>query len=120
MPKLFDLINKEFFAGEWRLTYELKIIFNYQPIIKVTITDHYKAEHGDIINNELILKITKTELNEEVLEPTKYQGKRKVFKWEGYHQDKRYRLIFWFEDNNSDWLWIKNCYPINPIKSKSN
>ena len=112
MSKSFKLI-KEWFSEidkEKQWTYELNINFNYRSIKKVTITDHYLISHKDVITNQLILELLE-EMDGEILEPTKYQGKRKVFKWEGDYQDERYRLIFWFEDNSSDWLWIKDCYP---------
>jgi hypothetical protein len=44
------------------------IAFNEQIIHKVTITDHYKLEHDDIITNEKILEIVK-KLNGEIMKP---------------------------------------------------
>ncbi|KLL02387.1 MAG: hypothetical protein MRERC_2c131 [Mycoplasmataceae bacterium RC_NB112A] len=29
------------------------------------------------------------------------------------HRDKDYLLVFWFENNNPDWIWIRNFCPIN-------
>jgi len=53
-------------------------------------------------------------LNNESREPNKYYGNRKVFIEEKVpYGDKDYLLVFWFENNNSDWLWIRNCYPID-------
>lgn len=48
MPKPFKLIDKYFSKedNEWQLTYELKIIFNKNHIIAITITDHYQKQPG--------------------------------------------------------------------------
>ena len=46
-----------------------------------------------MITNQLIMELLE-EMDGETLEPTKYKGKRKVFKWETDYQDERYRLIF--------------------------
>jgi hypothetical protein len=84
MPKPFKLIGKEFSPKdkEWQWIYELKIIFNKNQIIAITITDHYQKKPGrEWITNELILELLE-KLNGWRLEPTKYQGKRKVYKWE--------------------------------------
>ena len=34
------------------------------------------------------------EMDGETLEPTKYKGRRKVFKWETDYNEERYRIIF--------------------------
>ena len=101
MPEeLPKLLNFEKVNGEKRWTYELKIVFNYLPIDKLTITDYYQTKPGrEMITNELIWNIMRTKLNEEVLRPAKYQGKRKVYKWDKNYQGKNYRLYFWYEDN---------------------
>jgi hypothetical protein len=44
------------------------ITFNEQTITKITITDHYKLEHDDIMTNEKILEIVK-KLNGEIMKP---------------------------------------------------
>jgi hypothetical protein len=44
------------------------ITFNEQIITKITITDHYKLEHDDIMTNEKILEIAK-KLNGEIMKP---------------------------------------------------
>ena len=81
MPKSFKLIEDKFSEvdKERQRTYELKITFNYHPIKKVTITDHYLISHRDVITNQLIMELLE-EMDGEILEPTKYEGKRKVFK----------------------------------------
>jgi len=82
MPKPFKLIDKYFSKedNEWQWTYELKIIFNKNHIIAITITEHYQKQPGrEGITNELILELLE-ELNGWRLEPTKYRGKRKVYK----------------------------------------
>ena len=91
MLKRFKLVEEKFseIDQEKQWTYELKITFNYQLIKKATITDHYLISHKDVITNQLILELLE-EMDGEILESTKYQGKRKVFKWEGDYQDERY------------------------------
>ena len=113
MSKEFKLIEKKFIEEEWRWTYELKIIFNKRKIAFITITDHYQQKLSrEKITNELILELL-TKLDGWRLEPIKYQGERKVYKWEIPCQEKKYRLIFWFKDKETSHLWIRNCYPIN-------
>lgn len=64
-----------------------------------------------MITQELILNIFQAKLNGERREPSKRNGKREAFVEEGIpYGDKDYLLVFWFEDNNSDWLWVRNCY----------
>jgi len=111
LPKLLD--SKEV-GSEKRWTYELKIIFNYQQIDKLTITDYYQTKPGrEMITNELIWNIMRTKLNKEALRPTNYQGKRKVYKWDKNYQGKSYRLYFWYEDNSVSHLWVRNCHRID-------
>ncbi|CAG8577390.1 1606_t:CDS:2 [Paraglomus occultum] len=59
--KLLDPIqhfSKE--DNEWQWTYEIKIIFNKNHIIAITITDHYQKHPGrEQITNELILELLK-------------------------------------------------------------
>lgn len=111
LPKLLDF---EEVSGEKRWTYELKIIFNYLPVNKLTITDYYQTKPGrEMITNELILNIMRTKLHGEALRPTNYQGGRKVYKWDKNYQGKNYRLYFWYEDNSTSHLWIRNCHRID-------
>lgn len=115
MTKSFKLIDKHFSEvdKEWQWTYKLKIIFNKNQVIATTITDHYiksgHDKHG--ITNELILELLE-KLDGWRLEPTKYQGKWKVYKWEITQQNQRYRFWFWFEDGTANHLWIRNCHPL--------
>ncbi|MCE8163676.1 MAG: hypothetical protein I3273_06810 [Candidatus Moeniiplasma glomeromycotorum] len=114
MPKPFKLIDKYFSKkdNEWQWTYELALVFNKNKIIATTITDHYQKKLGrEWITNELILEILE-KLNGGRLEPTKYQGKRKVFKWEITYDNQRYRFWFWFKDGTTNHLWIRNCHPL--------
>lgn len=115
--KWFKLINEEFSKvdNEWQWTYLLliPIIFNEQIITKITITDHYKLEHDDIITNEKILEIVK-KLNSEIMkpEPKKKPNWPNVFVPKGIeYGDKKYLLVFWFERSSLDWLWVRDCYP---------
>ena len=115
MPKPFKLITEIFSEkdNEWQWTYELKITFNYQSIIAVTITDHYRKKKGrEWITNELILEIMEKRFDNKKSEPIDYPGEKKVFKWETTYQGKRYRFFFWFKINTTNHLWIKNCHPL--------
>ncbi|CAG8857497.1 888_t:CDS:2, partial [Gigaspora margarita] len=75
LDRLLVYASRLLFPFEVNIGVEHPVTHAQRPIIKVTITDHYKASHGNIITNELILEILETELNEEVLEPTKHQGR---------------------------------------------
>lgn len=116
--QLFQLIKEEFSEvdQEWQWTYlvQLRLIFNEQKITKITITDHYQLEHKDVMTNEKLLEIVR-KLDKEMMkpEPKKNPNWPDVFVPKGIeYQDKKYLLVFWFERSNSDWLWIRDCYPI--------
>ena len=115
--KWFKLIEKEFsqIDQEWQWTYLLliPITFNEQTIHKITITDHWKEKHSDIINNEKILELVR-KLNGEIMrpEPKKKPNWPEVFVPRGIeHQGRKYRLIFWFKDHTTNHVWIRNCHP---------
>ena len=117
MPELFRLDNKEFSKidneHQWTYLCLFNFTFKRRIIEKITITDHYKLEHSDIMNNEKILEIMK-ELNGEIMkpEPKKKPDWPDVFVPKGIeYGSKKYLIVFWFERNNSDWLWIRDCYP---------
>ena len=117
MSEPFKLKKEEFskIDNEWQWTYGwlLEFIFNGKPITKITITDHYQQKHSEI-TNELILNIFYQKLNGLEMKPFKKHDKREVFIWDwASYQGKAYHLTFWFENNNSDWLWVRNCYPIS-------
>ena len=93
--------------------YDCDLVFNNRPIIKFTITDHYLKKHSKAINNRLICEIV-SKLDGEDLdpEPKDEESMRDVYVWERVlHQGKKYRLIFWFKDNTTNHLWIRNCHP---------
>lgn len=116
MPQSFKLIDKKLsqIDNEQQWVYELKIVFNYQQIIAVTTTDHYRKKLGrEWITNELILEIIKERFDNKKSEPVDYSGKRKILKRETTYQGKKYRFFFWFKDNTVNHLWIRNIYPID-------
>ncbi len=119
MPELFRLEKEEFSEiyqeNQWTYLLLFEFIFNKRKINKITITDHsWKKKGREMITNELILNIFEENLNGERREPTKIHEKREVFVEENVpYGDKDYLLVFWFEDNSSDWLWVRNCYPIS-------
>lgn len=98
-------------SEEKKWEYSLDLTFNGQKINRITITDHYQEKHPEI-TNELISLLIRM-LDGIRLDETDYQGNRKVFKIGVKHQGKNYRLIFWFKDNETNHLWIRNCYPID-------
>jgi hypothetical protein len=119
MPELFRLEKEEFSEiyqeKQWTYLLLFEFTFNKRKINKITITDHiWKKKGREKITKEFILAIFKENLNGERREPTKIHKKREVFVEERIPcGDKDYLLVFWFEDNSSDWLWVRNCYPIS-------
>ena len=117
MPELFKLIEEKFSEihqeKQWIYSCSLILIINKKKINKITITDHTWRKKGrEKITKELILNIFKQKLNGERREPNKKYAKREVFVEEKIaYEGKDYLLVFWFENNNSDWLWVRNCYP---------
>ena len=115
--KWFKLIKEEFseIDKEWQWTYSLsaKVTFNEQEIREITITDHYKKEHDDVMSNKKILEIIR-KLNNTIRkpEPKKRPDWPDVFVEKGIeHENKKHLIVFWFNKKNSYGLWIKNCYP---------
>lgn len=113
----FKLINEEFSEidkeKQWTYLLLVPMVFNEQTITKITITDHYKLEHGDVMTNEKILEIMK-KLDGEIMkpEPKKKPDWPNVFVPKGIeYEDKKYLLVFWFERNSLDWLWVRDGYP---------
>ena len=99
---------------EWRWTYSclFKFTFNNHQISEITITDHYQLNHPEITNN-LILELL-VNLSGQRMRPRKNYDKRDVYVWEWTaDENKEYRLIFWFKDQQTNHLWIRNCYPID-------
>lgn len=114
--KQFKLINQEFSEvdKEWQWTYEclFELAINRKKISKITITDHYQLEHKDVMTNEKILAIL-SKLNGEIIkpEPKKKPTWPDVFVPKGIeYQSKMYLLVFWFERNNDDWIWVRDGY----------
>ena len=94
-------------------TYSLKIEFNSIKVEKVTITEHYQEKHSKVINDELILKILENNLNGKRITPDLSYLKKDIFVWTTNFQEKNYRLIFWYDNEDKSILWIKNCYRKN-------
>lgn len=116
MPELFKLVSKEFSQkdNEWQWTYGclFKFEFNKNVINCITITSYYQTKPGrEMITNELILSMLHFKLNKEKREPRKKHHKRNIFVEEKIsYQGKKYRLIFWFKDNTTNHLWVRNCH----------
>ena len=91
--------------------YDCDLIFYGYRITKITITDHFQINHPEL-STDLIAKLA-NKLNGKEVELTDYPGSRKVFRWRTTHRGQSYRLIFWLKDNETNHLWIRNCYPID-------
>jgi hypothetical protein len=120
MPELFKLEKEEFSKvdNEYQWTYLCLFEFIFKKIVikRITITDHpWKKKGREWITKELVLNILTKELNgKKRMRFYKKHGNREVFIREYVPYDNRfYHLTFWFENNNSDWLWVRNCYPIS-------
>ncbi|MCE8163186.1 MAG: hypothetical protein I3273_02895 [Candidatus Moeniiplasma glomeromycotorum] len=120
MPELFKLIKKKFskIHGEWQWTYSCLFTFTFQKrtIKKITITDHpWRKKGREKVTKELILNICRQELNgRKNIKPSRRVDNRNVYvrEWIPYGE-RDYLLVFWFEDYNPDWIWIRNCYPLS-------
>ena len=57
--------------------------------------------------------LTPITFNEKLIpEPKKKPTWPDVFVPKGIeYESKKYLLVLWFERNNCDWLWIRDCYP---------
>lgn len=120
MSEWFKLIKEEFnqIYQEKQWTYSCLSPFVFKKIIinKITITDHTWRKKGrEWITKELILSILKEKLSgRRRMKPKERIDDRDVYVLEKtFYQDKDYLLVFWFENSNSDWLWVRNCYPIS-------
>lgn len=118
MKKLFNLVKEEFSQKyqEWQWTYSFnfEFFFNNQKIEKITITDHWQKKQGrETITKEFILEFFEESLNDEWREPSKHYLNRNVFIEKAFFHEKVYLLIFWFENNHPDWIWIRNCYRVD-------
>ena len=116
MPQSFKLIKDEFSQSDneqqWTYLCLFNLYINRKKITKITITDHtWKKKGREKITKELILGIFKEELNGKTVKQSQYSGNRKPFIEERIeYQDKKYKMVFWFEKNNTDWLWIRVCH----------
>ena len=115
MPELFKLIDENFSEiyqeKQWIYSCLSILIINKKKINKITITDHTWRKKGrEKITKELILDILKEKLNGKMIKPTNYP-KRKVFKRKGIdYRNKKYKIVFWFENTDPNWLWIRVCH----------
>ena len=117
MSRSFKLIDEYFSSkdNELQWTYEVKFTFNYQSISEITITDHWTKKPGrEMITNELICEIIEKKLKRVNPMPDSYLlwGKD-IFSWCTTYQGRTYRLFFWFKDNTTNHLWIKNIHPVD-------
>ena len=111
MSKFFKLIRNYCLNEEELWEYSYSFYFNGSKINGFTITNHYKIKHGRDMNNNLVCKIIEL-LDGENITPDDY-SKRILYIWNTTYQNKRYRLIFWFKDNETSHLWIRNYYLID-------
>ena len=119
MSELFKLIKEKFSEkdNEWQWTYliNFKLIFNEQKITEITITDYTWTKKGrTAITKELIINIFKEVINGREIEPEP----KKNPNWKRDHfvpkripfDGKKYKLVFWFKDDTTNHLWVKNCH----------
>lgn len=117
MPELFKLVEEKYseIDKEFQWTYSCLSTFTFKKrtIRWITITDHYRQEHSDVMTDELILAIMNFELNgRQRMKPVKRCGQRDIYlrEWVPYGE-RDYLLLFWFKDNTDNHLWVRNCYP---------
>ena len=115
--KQFKLINEEFSEvdkeSQWTYSCLFELVINQKKITKITITDHYLLAHKDVMTNEKILEIS-LKLDGEIIkaEPKKKPNWPNVFVPKGIdYQGKNHLMVFWFERDKDDWIWIRDCYP---------
>jgi len=105
-----DNFNKTYQENQWTYSCLFNLTINDKEITKITITDHTWRKKGrEKIAKGLILNVLK-KLNGRKVKPTNYP-KRKVFKRERIdYRGKKYKIVFWFENNNPDWIWVRVCH----------
>ena len=115
MPEPFSLIedkfSEEYNENWWTYAIQFNFIFNEQLINYITITDYtWKNKKGrEKITKELILSIFKEKLNGKDAEPEP----KKNPNWKRDHYVLKriaFKLVFWFKDNTTNHLWVKNCH----------
>ncbi len=91
-----------------RRQYKVKV--NHRVFTKVVIDPHYQENHGDSINDQIILALVKM-LNGEVhLAQTKDdQGFEYFVREDLYYQNKSYRLI-WLTHEDEIFIGVVNAY----------
>ena len=118
MPELFKLVKENFSEkdNEYQWTYLCLFSFTFKRKIieEITITDYPLKKRGrEWITKELILDLLKEKINGiKRMRPRKRYENRDIFVRERLlYREKRYRLIFWFKDETTNHLWIRNCHP---------
>jgi len=118
MPEPFKLENEEFSKKdqEWQWTYSCLFPFTFKKrtITEITITDHpWKKKGREWITKELILNLLKEKIHGiKRMRPSKKYGNRDIYvRKRVAYQSKKYKLVFWFKDNTTNHLWIRNCHP---------
>jgi hypothetical protein len=90
-----------------------QLTFNQKEIAGMFIEPHFKIFHPEFTYEFVAKFVIESLTKEKNLEPIKWHGahKRDVFALIKYsYQDKKYNLIFWFENSNPNILWIKNFH----------
>jgi len=117
MPEPFKLENEKFSEKdqEHQWTYSCLFSFTFKKwtIKEITITDHWQKKPGrEKITQKLILDILKKKINGiKRMRPDKKFDNRDIYVRKISYQGKKYRLIFWFKDNTTNHLWIRNRHP---------
>ena len=95
-----------------RPEYPLKIVINGRNLNRVVIDQHYRLNHGQSMNDEIILDLVKT-LDGKKFPPEKIQGENEYFTVEPvYLLNKPYRvvLVLCLTD---DYLGVVNAFRVN-------
>lgn len=105
--------KKEESEAEKPQWFPCQIDFNRRQIKGMFIESHFKISHPEFTYEFIAKFVIESLTKEKNLEPIKWHGanKKDVFALIKYfYQDKKYNLIFWFENNDPNILWIRDFY----------
>lgn len=90
--------------------YKCDYVINGRSIKRLIISNHYKKKHAKYISDELIIKFIEKYLDGETFKGGKKKGVWEYFDLEPIlYNDKKYKLVWLFHENISDFLGIVNC-----------
>lgn len=92
-----------------RREYPVSLTINGIEIEIVIIDSHYEIKHSATINDELILKLTRT-LNKEFHEPVDEKGIFKYFVTDEIELNNRLYKLIWLLEEGQFYLGVINAY----------